>query len=112
MLIEDATRLGRVDRPDRCRIGDLQGLASAHQVHVVLNERFRIGAPQGHQHLINRGVRHCVALRDREQMIATPHIDSCRRRARRAAHRCWRYVGAGAAQGHQDADLHLTLPRT
>ncbi|MNL18874.1 hypothetical protein D3C87_1400420 [compost metagenome] len=111
MFIEDAECLGRVNRPDRCRIRNLQGLACADQVHIVLNERFGIGAPQRHQHLINRGVRHLVALCDGEQVITTLHIHAGSR-APRAAHRSRRHISARAAQRHQNADLYLALPRT
>ncbi|CAB3627116.1 hypothetical protein LMG26845_00363 [Achromobacter insuavis] len=114
MFVEDAARLGRIHRADRGRIRNHQLLPRAHQIHVVLDEGLGVGAPQRHQHLVDRGVRHGIALGDGEQRVARLDVDrpGDAPRAAGRTHRGRRDVGARAAQRHQDADLHLALART
>jgi hypothetical protein len=113
VFIENAARFGRVNRAHRCRIRNFQLLSRAHQIHIALDERLGIGAPQRHQHLVDRGVGHRVALCDGEQVVARFDVDRARRApCTRGADGGGRHVSAGSAQWHQNADLHLALPRT
>ncbi|KDS79107.1 hypothetical protein KM22_02235 [Bordetella bronchiseptica KM22] len=112
MLGKDAPRFGRIDGAYRGRVGDVERFAGPHQVHVVLDEGLGIGAPQRHQHLVDAGAGHGIALGDAEQRIAASHVDGagaglagrCGR-----AHAGRRHARSAAARRHQDGDLDLPL---
>ncbi|AHC46502.1 serine/arginine repetitive matrix 2 [Achromobacter xylosoxidans NBRC 15126 = ATCC 27061] len=113
VLVENTARLRRIDGAHGRRVGNRQFLPGPHQIHVALDERIGIGAPQRHQHLVDRGVRHRIALGNRKQRVARLHVDRPRRAAgaARRANGRGRNLGARAPQRHQDADLHLPLAR-
>ncbi|MNX92872.1 hypothetical protein D3C86_1250290 [compost metagenome] len=114
VFVKDAARFRGIHGAHGGGIRYLELLPGAHQIHVVLDEGFGIGPPQSHQHLIDRCIGHRVALGNGEKVVAGLHGDRPRgaTRTRRRAYRGRRHIGARAAQRHQNADLHLPLPRT